>query len=69
MLCEMMNPAKMLPKAKRLIGFMSILLFSFIIISGGNRGFDIRAKKIIRRLYTAVREVATSVINRAQAFV
>lgn len=68
-LFEIINPAKMLPKARRLIGFTSIGLFSLIVIKGGNRGFDIKAKKIIRRLYTAVREVANSVISRAQAFV
>ena len=40
----------MLPKAKRLMGLISVGLFSFRIISGVNRGFDIRAKKIIRML-------------------
>ena len=40
----MINPAKMLPRASRLIGLISSGLFSFRIISGWNRGLFIRAK-------------------------
>lgn len=40
----MKNPAIILPSANRLIGLISIGLFSLIIIVGGNRGFDIRTK-------------------------
>lgn len=38
-------------------------------MSAGKRGWLRSAKKIIRVLYTAVREVATRVIRRAQALV
>jgi hypothetical protein len=40
-----------------------------MLIYGENRGCPRRVKKIIRVLYTAVREVAMSVINRAQVLV
>lgn len=69
MLLEIINPAKMLPIIKRVIGFINIGLFSLIKMRGGNRGFPSRAKKIMRVLYTAVREVAIRVNKRAQAFV
>lgn len=64
-----MNPAKMLPISKRVIGLISKGLFSLIRIREGNRGFPSRAKNTMRVLYTAVRDVATRVIIRAQAFV
>lgn len=38
-------------------------------MSVGNRGWPRSAKKMIRVLYTAVREVAIRVIRRAQALV
>lgn len=44
MLCEIMNPAKILPSARRLMGFMSLGLFSLIVIRGGYRGFVIVTK-------------------------
>lgn len=69
MLLEMINPAKMLPNNRRVIGFVSRGLFSLIKMRGENRGFPSRAVRIMRLLYTAVREVATMVSNRAQAFV
>jgi len=59
----------MLPISSRVIEFISRGLFSLIRITQGNRGFSSNAKKIMRVLYTAVREVATKVSNRAQAFV
>lgn len=68
-LWEIMNPATMLPISNRIIEFVSGRLFSLIKITGGNRGFPSRAKKIMRALYTAVSEVAIRVSNRAQAFV
>lgn len=34
MLCEITNPARILPSAKRLIGLIRLGLFSFIIIRG-----------------------------------
>jgi len=61
------RPAIMLPQASRLIGFKTAGLFSLIGESGRNRGCPIEAKKIIRKLYTAVNEVAIKVRVRAQA--
>lgn len=69
MLLEIINPAKMLPIIRRMIGFISMGLFSLIKTRGGNRGFPSRAKKMMRVLYTAVRDVAIRVNKRAQAFV
>lgn len=43
-LCEMKKPARMLPSASRLIGLITIGLFSLIIIEEGKRGLDIRTK-------------------------
>lgn len=63
-----MSPAMMLPQARRLRGLMIIGLFSLIGGSGLNRGWFIDTKKIIRRLYAAVRDVARRVRVRAQAF-
>lgn len=50
MLFEMRKPAKMLPRARRLIELISGGLFSLMIITGGKRGWLSRAKKIIRVL-------------------
>lgn len=66
---EIKKPAKILPKASRLMAFFSCGLFSLILIVGRNRGLDMITKKMIRVLYTAVRDVAMSVIVRAQALV
>lgn len=64
-----MNPAKMLPISRRVIGLISKGLFSLIKTREGNRGFPSRAKNIMRVLYTAVRDVAIRVSVRAQALV
>lgn len=40
----MKKPARMLPSASRLIGLITIGLFSLIMIEGGKRGLDIRTK-------------------------
>jgi hypothetical protein len=68
-LFEIINSAKMLSASSRLMEFISCGLFSLMLIYGENRGHPRRAKKIIRVLYTAVREVTMSVISRAQALV
>ena len=47
---EIRNPAKMLPRANRLMAFFSCGLFSLIEIIGGNRGLDMTTKKIMRVL-------------------
>lgn len=44
MLKNTINPAKILPSARRLIGFKRFGLFSLIVISGGNRGLVITVK-------------------------
>lgn len=44
MLYEMKNPAKILPSASRLIGLVSIVLFSLIMIMEGKRGLVIKTK-------------------------
>lgn len=44
MLWEMIYPAKILPNARRLIGLISLGLFSLIDIIGGYRGFVIVTK-------------------------
>lgn len=59
----------MLPATRRLIGLIMEGEDSLIRTRGRNRGFPMKAKKIIRRLYIAVIEVAIKVIIRAQAFV
>lgn len=69
MLLEIINPAKILPISRRIIGFINSGLFSLIRIRVGNRGFPSNTKKIMRVLYIAVNEVAIRVISRAQAFV
>lgn len=49
-LLEIMNPAKMLPNNRRLIGLIRCGLFSLIVIIVGNRGCPSNAKNIIRVL-------------------
>lgn len=44
MLLEIMNPARMLPIARRLIGLIMFGSFSLIVINGENRGFVIVTK-------------------------
>lgn len=47
---EIRKPAKILPRASRLIAFFNCGLFSLIEIVGRNRGLDMTTKKIIRVL-------------------
>lgn len=62
------SPAMILPHASRLIGFITDGSFSLIGASVIDRGCPIDAKKITRKLYTAVNEVAIRVRASAQAF-
>lgn len=62
------RPAIMLPQASRLIGLITVGLFSLMGDSARKRGWPIETKKMTRRLYTAVNEVASRVRVRAQAF-
>lgn len=62
------RPAMMLPQARRSMGAVNVWWFSLIGDRAGNRGDPIVTKKITRRLYTAVNDVAISVRARAQAF-
>lgn len=50
MLLEIMNPAKMLPTSKRVIGLISKGLFSLIRTRGENRGVPSRVKNMMRVL-------------------
>jgi len=61
------RPATMLPRAKRLMGLITIGLFSLMGEKALNRGRPIETKNTTRRLYTAVKEVARRVSVRAQA--
>lgn len=47
---KIMNPARILPNAKRLIGLIKLGLFSFMEMSGVYRGLVMETKKIIRML-------------------
>lgn len=49
-LLEIINPAKILPIRRRMMGLISRELFSLIVIRDENRGFPSRAKKIMREL-------------------
>lgn len=62
------SPATMLPQARRLMGLITAGSFSLMGDRGGNRGVPMATKNTIRKLYTAVKEVAISVKARAQAF-
>lgn len=64
----MISPEIMLPQARRSMGAVIVLWFSLIGDKEGNRGDPMVTKKMIRRLYTAVKDVAISVRARAQAF-
>ena len=61
------KPAIMLPQARRLMGLITAGLFSLIGDSALKRGWPIETKKTTRRLYTAVKAVASNVRARAQA--
>lgn len=62
------RPAMILPQARRSIGAVSVWWFSLIGDKVWNRGEPIVTRKMTRRLYTAVKDVAISVRARAQAF-
>lgn len=64
----MSRPAVMLPRASRVIGLMSVGVFSFIGVIVGMRGNPVWTSRVMRRLYVAVNAVARSVRRRAQAF-
>lgn len=66
---EIRNPATMLPIRSRLMELISGGLFSLIGVNVEKRGCSSNVKKMIRALYMAVRDVATRVTSRAQAFV
>mgnify|MGYP002804242124 CR=1 FL=1 len=61
-------PATILPQAKRVIELITRPLFSLIGVNTAVRGLFIDAKKIIRKLYTVVKEVATRVKINAHEF-
>lgn len=49
-LAVMSSPAKILPQASRLMGFMTVRLFSLIGETGLNRGWPMETKNTTRRL-------------------
>lgn len=61
-------PAIMLPQARRVIGLIIEWLFSLIGKIVRVRGELIEEKKIIRKLYTVVKEVAIRVKIKAHEF-
>lgn len=64
----MMNPAVMLPRARRVIGEVTAGLFSFIGVRGAIRTNPVCTSTVMRIVYTAVNEVARRVSNKAQVF-
>lgn len=64
----MMNPAVMLPRARRVNGEVIAGLFSFIGVKGGIRVNPVCTSTVIRIVYAAVNVVASSVSRRAHAF-
>lgn len=62
------NPAVMLPSARRVIGRRIAGLFSFIGVRGGMRTKPVWTIRIIRIVYTAVKDVASRVKVSAQVF-
>lgn len=62
------RPAVMLPRARRVIGFVICGLFSFIGVIAGMRVGFVCTKRVIRRLYVAVKVVARRVRSSAQVF-
>lgn len=63
-----MNPAVMLPSARRVIGERIAGLFSFIGVRTGMRVYPVCTIRVIRVVYTAVKDVARRVRRRAQVF-
>lgn len=59
----------MLPSIRRLSELVSAGLFSLIAFRAVNRGWPVNTRNTMRVLYAAVREVASRVMERAQAFV
>lgn len=64
----MSRPAMMLPKARRVIGLRVSGLFSFIGVTARVRVNSVCARRVIRRLYVAVKVVARRVRSSAQVF-
>lgn len=64
----MMNPAVMLPNARRVIGEVTAGLFSFIGVRGGIRTKPACTSMVMRIVYTAVKDVARRVSKSAQEF-
>lgn len=64
----MSRPAIMLPRARRVIGFVVRGSFSFIGVIVGIRVNSVCTRRVIRRLYVAVKVVARRVRRSAQAF-
>ena len=64
----MSRPIIMLPAARRVMGLMTAGLFSLIGVVGGVRVNPVWVRRVMRRLYVAVNDVASRVIKRAHVF-
>ena len=64
----MSRPAVMLPRARRVKGEVIAGLFSFIGVRGGIRVDPACTSTVMRIVYTAVNDVASSVSSSAHAF-
>lgn len=64
----MRNPTVMLPSARRVMGEITAGSFSFIGVRGGIRTKPVCTSTVMRIVYTAVNEVASSVSSRAHVF-
>lgn len=64
----MRNPARMLPRASRVMGEVTAGSFSFIGVRGEIRTKPVCTSTVMRIVYTAVNDVARRVNSRAQLF-
>ena len=64
----MRNPARILPRASRVMGEVTAGSFSFIGVRGGIRTKPVCTSTVMRIVYTAVNDVASRVSSRAQVF-
>lgn len=64
----MSRPAVMLPKARRVIGLVIVLLFSLMGVSAVSRVKPVWTISVMRRVYVAVNDVAKRVRTSAQVF-
>lgn len=64
----MKNRAVILPSIRRVIREVTVGLFSFIRVRGGNRTKPVCTSMVIQIVYTAENDAANKVRRRAQVF-